>query len=144
MSEAFARGLTTRNELLASIARARGRRGVARLRTLLDGGGTPARTRSAPERVLLSLIRGSDLPEPEVNARIGPWEVDFLWREHGLVVEVDAYSTHSSPWAFERDRRKDADLADRGLMIRRVTTMQISREPYVTVAGIRRALISLV
>ena len=90
------------------------------------------------------MIRGSDLPEPEVNARIGPWEVDFLWREHGLVVEVDAYSTHSSPWAFERDRRKDADLADRGVMIRRVTTMQISREPYVTVAGIRRALISLV
>jgi hypothetical protein len=30
---------------------------------------------------------------------------------------VDAYSTHSSPRAFDRDRRKDADLAARGLTV---------------------------
>ena len=51
--------------------------------------------------------------------KIGRWTVDFLWREAGLVVEVDAYSTHSSPWAFERDRRKDAELTARGITVQR-------------------------
>ena len=37
-----------------------------------------------------------------------------------LVVEVDGYSTHSSPWAFERDRRKSAELEDLGLRVHRV------------------------
>ena len=36
-----------------------------------------------------------------MNHRIGRWEVDLYWPQYGLVVEVDAYSTHSSPAAFE-------------------------------------------
>jgi very-short-patch-repair endonuclease len=37
----------------------------------------------------------------------------------GLVVEVDGYATHSSPTAFERDRRKDADLSESGVRVQR-------------------------
>ena len=97
---------------------ARGRRGTKRLTSLL-GGGPPARTRSRPERLLLRAVRDAGLPEPETDVKIGRWTVDFLWREAGLVVEVDAYSTHSSPWAFERDRRKDAELTARGITVQR-------------------------
>jgi very-short-patch-repair endonuclease len=113
---------------------------VARIKALLDAAQSPARTRSWPERRLLRLIREAGLPEPEVNVRIGRWEVDFLWRAQMLIVEVDAYSTHSSPWAFERDRRKTAELEDLGFTVQRVTSVQIDEGPAAAVARIRRTL----
>jgi very-short-patch-repair endonuclease len=139
VSEAFALRLTNRSVLLNAVRRAGRRRGVRRLRMLLEGDG-PKRTRSRPERRLLSLIRRAGLPEPQTNFRIGRWEVDFYWPEYRLVVEVDAYSTHSSPRAFERDRRKDADLQDRGLVVHRVSANRIRDEPQSILAGVRRRM----
>jgi very-short-patch-repair endonuclease len=140
VAEAFARGLTDRERVLEGIARARGRRGVARVRALVEAPRSPARTRSAPERRLLRLIREAGLPEPETNVRVGRWEVDFLWREQRLIVEVDAYATHSSPWAFERDRRKTAELEDLGFAVQRVTAVRIATTPAAAIARMRRAL----
>ena len=143
VAEAFALGLTTRAEVVGAIAEHRGRRGIRALRALFEDGGGPRRTRSKPERTLLSLIRAAGLPVPLTNERIGPWEVDMYWPDAGLVVEVDAYSTHSSPWAFERDRRKSAALADRGLSVHRVTALEIRNRPEVAVAQVRRHLARL-
>jgi very-short-patch-repair endonuclease len=56
------------------------------------------------EERLLALIRTAELPAPETNARVGPYEVDFLWRSKNLIVEVDGFAFHSSRSAFERDR----------------------------------------
>ena len=39
------------------------------------------RTRSELERLFLRLCRRHRIPPPEVNARIGPFLVDFLWRD---------------------------------------------------------------
>ena len=86
------------------------------------------------------MLRDAGLPEPETNVRVGRWEVDFLWREAGFVLEVDAYSTHSSPWAFERDRRKSAELEDLGLIVHRVTPRQLGLNPIPTIARVRRAV----
>jgi very-short-patch-repair endonuclease len=72
--------------------------------------------------------------------RIGPWEVDFYFREIGLVVEVDVYSTHASPWAFERDRAKTSALEDRGLSVHRVTDVQMKRDPALVVGRIMRRI----
>lgn len=138
VAEAIALKLTTAPHLIRALDRYRGRRGVATLRALLDAG--PRRTRSTPERQLLRLIRAAGLPEPLTNHRIGPWEVDMYWPDARLVVEVDAYSTHSSPRAFERDRHKSADLADRGLTVHRVTAEVIRRSPEPAVAQVRRRL----
>lgn len=113
---------------------------MARLRTLLDGDRRPARTRSEPERLLLSVIRAAGLPEPLVNQSLGPWEVDLYWPDPGLVVEVDGYAAHSSPRAFERDRRKGAELEERGLTVRRFTARQVRDQPHVAVARIGREL----
>jgi very-short-patch-repair endonuclease len=135
-SEAFALRLTNRAALLTAVKAAGPRRGVRRLRTLLDAG--PKRTRSAPERRLLSLLRDAGLPEPLTNHKIGPWEVDFFWPDQSFVVEVDAYSTHLSPFAFERDRRKDAELSDHGLTVLRVTKDQLRDQPEQVVARLRR------
>jgi very-short-patch-repair endonuclease len=100
----------------------------------------PALTRSEAERRLLELIRAARLPEPEVNARIHGLEVDFLWRERNLVVEVDGYAFHSSRAAFERDRRRDAELATAGISVVRVTWRQITGEREAVAAMLARAL----
>jgi very-short-patch-repair endonuclease len=126
IAEAFALRLTTLPSLQRAATAYRGRRGVGRLQRLLEGG--PRRTRSAPERALLTAIRRAGLPHPETNVRIGRWEVDFLWRNAGMIVEIDDYSTHSSPQSFERDRRKDAELRARGLIVQRFTSVQVDRD----------------
>jgi very-short-patch-repair endonuclease len=140
IAEAFALGLVNKRMLERAVENARGRRGVARIRALIGTDRRPSRTRSNPERALLHLLRAARIDGFETNVRIGRWEVDFYWRDLGLVVEVDAYATHSSPWAFERDRRKTTDLEDRGLKVHRVTDIQIEREPKPVVAQIQRRL----
>jgi very-short-patch-repair endonuclease len=102
--------------------------------------GNPAFTRSEAERRLLALIRAAGLPPPRTNVHVGPYEVDFLWPAHRLVVEVDGFAFHSSRAAFERDRRRDADLQARGLRVTRVTWRQLEREPHAVVARLAAAL----
>jgi len=100
----------------------------------------PARTRSRTERRLLSAIRAAGLPEPEVNVKLGPWEIDFLWRDAGLAVELDGYDSHSSPRAFARDYRKNAALEGYGLEVTRVSADQARDDTVATVVRIGRAL----
>jgi very-short-patch-repair endonuclease len=137
VAEAFALRLTQRAPLLREVERQRGRRGTARLRTLLDGEG-PKRTRSTPERTLLRALRKAGVAGFETNVYLGRWEVDFYWPKSELVVEVDAYSTHSSPWAFERDRKKTAELEELGMKVHRVTKRRIDDELGAVVAEIQR------
>jgi hypothetical protein len=46
-------------------------------------------TRSDLERLFLGICRRHRIPKPEVNVRLGPYTVDFRWRNERLVVEVD-------------------------------------------------------
>lgn len=139
VAEAFALRLVGRGQILRELDRIGSRPGSRPLRHLLDGR-RPQRTRSAPERKLLLLIRAAGLPEPEANVRLGGWEVDLLWRDERLIVEVDGYAAHSSPWAFERDRRKTAALQALGYVVLRVTPRQIADHAGAVIAWIARAL----
>src|SRR5262249_24889571 len=47
------------------------------------------RTRSDLEDDFLDFLRRHRFPLPEVNVKVGRWEVDFLWRSHALAVETD-------------------------------------------------------
>ena len=70
--------------------------------------------RSELERRFLRLCRRHGIPKPEMNVKVGPYEVNFLWRDRGLVVETDGWETHRSRAAFELDRVRDAELKARG------------------------------
>jgi very-short-patch-repair endonuclease len=121
--------LTTHAEIAAQLD---GSRGTSALRrALLD---EPTLTRSEAERVLVQLIRRARLPPPETNIRIEGREVDCAWRSRRLVVEVDGYAYHGSRAAFERDRRRDADLTAAGYRVVRFTWRQLTREPHAVVA----------
>ena len=140
LDEALARRLTHRVEVARALhGRANGR-GVGALRRLVEERGPLSVTRSEAEERLLALIREAQLPEPEMNVRLHGFTVDFLWRQAGLVVEVDGYQWHSTRSAFERDRRKDLALRESGLDLARFTFQQIDTQPVAVVAAITRRL----
>lgn len=142
LDEALVRRLIDRRRLLAALARAPGRHGAAPLRALLRRDGGPTLTRSEAEERVLSLVRAAGLPRPEVNRRVEGHEVDLYWRHERLVVEIDGWRYHSSHTAFERDRRRDADLGAAGLRVMRVTWRQIVDEREALVAHLVRALMT--
>src|SRR5918995_1237628 len=99
----------------------------------LDVGATldpePDLTRSKLERRFLRLCRSRSLPSPEVNARVGPYEVDFLWRDLSLIVETDGFRHHGNRAAFETDRARDSRLQALGYRVLRFTYRQVSEDP---------------
>lgn len=99
-----------------------------------------ALTRSELEKRFLALCRRHRLPQPLVNARIGRYEVDFLWPEHRVIVETDGFEHHGTREAFERDRAKDARLQARGYRVLRVTHRQLRDSPRQVAESIRRLL----
>jgi hypothetical protein len=98
-------------------------------RLRLDAGHTTDRTRSDLERDFLRLCGRHHIPPPEVNVKVGPYTVDFLWREQRLIVEVDGYRAHSGRQAFTDDRVRDARIAVLGFDVRRIADWQLSHEP---------------
>jgi very-short-patch-repair endonuclease len=86
------------------------------------------------------LVRRARLPSPEINIRLGSYEVDFLWPRERVIVEVDGYAFHSSRRAFEDDRRRDADLAARGFHVILITWRQIVSEPEAVLVRLAQAL----
>jgi hypothetical protein len=97
-------------------------------------------TRSGNERAFFALCRRYDIPPPLANIDLGRWEADFLWPEHGLVAEIDAWHTHGNPRSFETDRLKDEFLDDIGLKVRRVTDVRLHGEPAEVARTVLRAL----
>jgi very-short-patch-repair endonuclease len=118
-----------------------GRRGSAVLAEVLNRHGAGStRTRSELEERMLSLCDRFRLPTPEVNATVEGYTVDFAWHEARLIVETDGWAAHGTRSAFERDRRRDADLVAAGWRVLRVTYVQLEREPEWVAERIAEAL----
>lgn len=98
------------------------------------------KTRSELEEEFLALCRRHRLPSPETNAKVGRWEVDFLWRRQRLVVETDSFAYHRGSVAFEDDHARDLDLRNEGFVVLRFTERQIEVEPGRVIADVARAL----
>jgi very-short-patch-repair endonuclease len=127
-------------ELEAALERAGGRRGVSRMRAFLKTEDETGFSRSKGERLLRRLLREARLPQPRRNFQLGPWNVDFLWEREKLIVEFDSFRFHGDRRAFEKDRRKDVELANLGYEVLRFTWRQLRDEPLVVLAAIARAL----
>jgi very-short-patch-repair endonuclease len=56
-------------------------------------------------------------------------ELDMLWPQDNLIVELDGYQGHRTRRAFEEDRRRDAKHLLAGLHTLRVTDRWLAREP---------------
>lgn len=141
IEEARIRAIATTADLLSVTGRHPGRRGVAKLRASLDAvAGDPTLTRSEAERRLIDLVRRARLPRPRTNVDVAGWNVDLHWPEQRLVAEVDGFAYHGGRTAFERDRRKDADLQTAGQRVVRLSWRQVTREPAAVTALLARLL----
>jgi len=86
------------------------------------------RAASRLEAALLALCRRNAIPLPEVNVRVGPYVVDFLWRDAMLIVETDGWAAHRGRSAFERDRGRDLHLSRLGYRVLRFSARQVAED----------------
>ena len=112
--------------LAESLIRRPNRRGNGVLRVALEGAqGGRGITRSALERQFRALLRRHGIRPPQHNAAVHlahvSYEVDCLWPDAKLVVELDGRGAHLTAAAFEVDRMRDADLAVAGYRVIRIT-----------------------
>jgi very-short-patch-repair endonuclease len=132
--------IATRRKLVDVLGRHPRRPGAGALWALFAGSGEPALVGSEAEERFLDLVRQAQLPPPELNVAFHGYELDFLWRQAQLAVEMDGFAFHGDRDAFEADRRRDADLAARGIQVIRITWIQIADEPEATLVRLVRAL----
>jgi very-short-patch-repair endonuclease len=140
LDEALIKRLITHAAIGAVVNAYPHRRGVGRLRAAADPGRATTETRSDGEEALLALIRRANLPAPEVNAKVGNYTADLLWREHKLIVELDGYHYHRGRAAFERDHQRDAEHQRMGYLVIRITGRQLARQPEAILVRIATAL----
>ena len=71
----------------------------------------------------------------------GRWyQVDCLWREERVIVELDGRSTHSTLVAFENDRARDRALQVAGWRVLRVTWRQLHEDADALALDLRTML----
>jgi very-short-patch-repair endonuclease len=95
-------------------------------------------TKSELEEMFLALIDATGIPRPEINALVEGYEVDAVWRDARLVVELDGRGAHGTAAAFERDRERDRVLQVAGWRPVRITHRQMRDAPRVVIDDVRR------
>lgn len=121
--------------------RSNGRRGVGRLRALIDyNPAAAAQAKSELELLFLDLVRLAGLPTPQVNVLVEGYEVDAYWPEARLVVELQSYEHHSDLKTFKRDHIKGARLKLAGCEFLPLTFWQVTEEGHATAATVSALL----
>ena len=114
----------------AEAALARGQPGSAALREAIRRHRPElARTRSVLEERFLTLCETFEIPMPAVNARVCGFFVDALWRDAGLVVELDGRVAHELPARISADRHRELTLRRAGYRVIRYSWEQVTRQP---------------
>ncbi|MDQ3730004.1 MAG: hypothetical protein M3355_10490 [Actinomycetota bacterium] len=113
-NEAEILGLFDKRAMEDLLARSRGRRGIRRLRRVLEHGDLSGKNapKSSLERRYAELCAHRGLPKPGINRWIllgdEYHEVDFLWRSEKVVIEVDSNRYHQTGWKLRRDAHREA------------------------------------
>lgn len=138
IDKAQASGLVTESKLRDLVARCPREHGVARLRSVLDLRAGTGFTRSDYERRAREIFRKTGLPPGDWNVRHETDEIDVEWRDIGLAVEVDPYSSHGDREHFYSDRLKSTRNYVEGTVVLRMTDADI-RDPIRFVTDLGRA-----
>jgi hypothetical protein len=101
--------------------------GAGRLTRFVDVKGGP--TRSEWEDAFPAFCRQYGLPEPLMSTGVAGYEVDALFVEEKVIVELDGWDFHSDREAFESDRDRDADTLAAGCHTVRITWERLHERP---------------
>lgn len=137
VSDAVQRGIVSIADVAAELEHCP-RRGRLAVRQIVAD--VAAGVRSAGEVRFRQLVRAAGITTPEWNAVVGRFRVDALWREAGVVVEIDGARWHLDAASWERDLRRANALQASGLRILRFSVRQLRDEPQFVVATLRAAL----
>jgi hypothetical protein len=104
-------------DLRNAIREQKGRRGIVRVRELLEYADGRAESPMESEARLVFIDGGLPMPELqyEIIDRCGQlWRVDFAWPQAMLVAEYESMEWHATPEALKHDRTKTARLQECG------------------------------
>ena len=128
------------------LKRSKGRRGIRKLRNVLEHGDLSAGNvpKSGLEEQFAAMCANAGLPKPEINRilLLGDeyHEVDFFWRRERVVIETDGDRYHSDGWQRARDARRDDLLDQFGYLHGRLHEDLIRHRPHEAMAVTRRLL----
>jgi hypothetical protein len=144
LGEADRRALLDPGAVERALARVKSRHGQghARLHAALDAHVKHGAvlTRSWLEERFLDLVLTAGLPRPLLNVPAAGFEVDALWPDHGVVVELDGWAHHSGRRAAARDRDKTNRLQVAGYVVLRFLHADVVGAPERVAAAVRAAL----
>jgi very-short-patch-repair endonuclease len=142
--EAEVRGLRDRVSLPMLLERYPGRRGARNLRALLEAGEPVGFTRNDFEEAFVAFVDANGLRRPRMNGTLALrgriFEIDALWEDERVAVELDSRSVHGTNKNFESDKQRDRILLAEGWRTMRVTWRQLQEEPDEIAADLLLAL----
>jgi hypothetical protein len=101
-------------------------------------------TRSELEEAALRVFRSYSVPKPDTNVWISDGEklveVDCLWREFGLVVEIQSARYHGTRWRRRQDAAKAAALRAQGWTVQPIWDVEINGTPAQVAATVLAAM----
>lgn len=122
----------------------RGVKGTRTLRWVISERLHDTGTGSGSEFELLYHMQMALLPRPELQYPLFPENgrrrPDFYWPDRNKAVEVDGIDAHSSADRLDDDLKRQNDLMDMGIELRRFSAREVRRNPDGVVAQIRQFL----
>lgn len=132
-------GACTTGELHAAIGEQKGRRGIVKVRALIDYADCRAESPMESEARLVFIDGGLPVPELQYSIvdRYGRlWRVDFAWPDAMVVAEYDSVEWHVGREALLHDRLKTARLQECGWTTIPMTIDDIRGDPVGLIARI--------
>ena len=129
VDEAERRRLFDLNQVNRVCQRNPRRRGTKPLKAVIANAAEPPATRRELELRFAEFARDYGLPRPAFNVSVLGYEVDAVWLDKKLIVELDSWSFHGGRESFESDRARDAALQVARYRVVRVTWRRLANQP---------------
>ena len=147
---ALRKKLTTKDEMRAVIGALRHWPGIRRAAEVVEF--ADRRSESALESIARAVIRDLGLPPPDLQVRLGYWEVpglpaepiarvDFYWKEYRTVAEVDGDLKYKDPARAKDQLRRDIELRAAGFEVVHFDWRDITSAPDRVAAVIGEAFV---
>jgi hypothetical protein len=132
-------GACTAEDLHAAIREQKGRRGIVKVRELMQQADGRAESPMESEARLVFIDGGLPMPELqyEIVDRCGDlWRVDFAWPDAMVVAEYESMEWHVSAEALKHDRIKTSRLQECGFSVIPIVVDDVRRRPFDLVGRI--------